>query len=851
MRNYLKLIMAVVMTLSVNVAWGTKIQQQSIVSPSDCTSRGESNSACLPLDTQIYVTASGINNTLNSAIATGQIGGSSSGGLNLISNPDFEQGVTTNWSVTAGTLAAVTSGANLLLGATTASFLASASGQYLNSTAQAVPVALQGGQCLASIYYKYAGSTGDYTFQVDNGSGTIIQSLSIPASSSATQLFLPLFSCGTGNVRIQILSNVASPSTIYVDHVYVGQVNYGTHQGVSQSSPSFFPNISVPYNQLTQTSNSTAKIETGYNNLLVNPNFENSTPAAGWTIGGASAAAASTYHEGKQAVALTVSLAGSFTQDVTPTQSLSGTNMEAGAWVNTTMTTVTVCARVGGVTLTGSFCNTVPSTGVWTYVSANFVGPASGSVGVAVVWTGTSGTINVDESYVGEARNLNLVSQAQFMGSIVVSGCSASWSTTSTTYAAFSPASGCTYTTSGSAIAPSTNVPGIKFASLAPGNYLLQYEGALGHSGNNYVYYQFSDGTNTSQEQSNMGDNATTSITWNGFTHNISYNTAQTNVTLQIYAKVNSGSGSITGTNANPGVIKVYYFPTQSQAAISAAINTKWNNAGAVTIGATTTAPTKGTVSQDNFWWRRNGTNMDFRYEYVQTAAGANGSGDYLFTIPTATGCTIDTTALTANSSAINYNLTGAIGSGSILGLTSAGSPSTAIVYNSTQFRLTEGPNTAATSSFIYVGSGSSNGLGAAQQSYAISGSVPCAGWGAVTAPILVGSVTSNSAGALHTEYVSVTSSCTSSPCTIASESSSWLTNITRNSTGNYNLVIPAGQFSAAPICICNTLTESINAITCDFSSTSTSTSVSFATFLTATGAVTDANFNLICMGAR
>jgi hypothetical protein len=81
----------------------------------------------------------------------------------------------------------------------------------------------------------------------------------------------------------------------------------------------------------------------------------------------------------------------------------------------------------------------------------------------------------------------------------------------------------------------------------------------------------------------------------------------------------------------------------------------------ALTIGAVTTAPTKGTIVRDVANWRRVGSNMEILYTYRQSAIGANGSGNYLFSIPA--GYTIDTT-ITGTTAAPNYNAEASVGSG-------------------------------------------------------------------------------------------------------------------------------------------------------------------------------------------
>ncbi len=75
---------------------------------------------------------------------------------------------------------------------------------------------------------------------------------------------------------------------------------------------------------------------------------------------------------------------------------------------------------------------------------------------------------------------------------------------------------------------------------------------------------------------------------------------------------------------------------------------TPWINAGAVTIGATTTPPTKASgIAVDRLLYRRDGADLIGRVEYRQTNTTdtAAGSGDYLYTI-TPTGMLIDTSSM-------------------------------------------------------------------------------------------------------------------------------------------------------------------------------------------------------------
>jgi len=70
-----------------------------------------------------------------------------------------------------------------------------------------------------------------------------------------------------------------------------------------------------------------------------------------------------------------------------------------------------------------------------------------------------------------------------------------------------------------------------------------------------------------------------------------------------------------------------------------------WTSAGAITLTATTTNPTKGTVTTDNISYRQLGTKQwEVVMTYIQSSGsgGANGSGDYLVTLPN--GLSFDTT---------------------------------------------------------------------------------------------------------------------------------------------------------------------------------------------------------------
>jgi hypothetical protein len=101
-----------------------------------------------------------------------------------------------------------------------------------------------------------------------------------------------------------------------------------------------------------------------------------------------------------------------------------------------------------------------------------------------------------------------------------------------------------------------------------------------------------------------------------------------------------------TTTNANALLMNLDSVVLGPQVIPNAAAVGGWTSY-TLTIGATTTAPTKGTNTTDLAQWMRVGQRMDWSYDYVQTAAGVAGSGTYLFPLPS--GYSIDLTRFPAN----------------------------------------------------------------------------------------------------------------------------------------------------------------------------------------------------------
>jgi hypothetical protein len=94
----------------------------------------------------------------------------------------------------------------------------------------------------------------------------------------------------------------------------------------------------------------------------------------------------------------------------------------------------------------------------------------------------------------------------------------------------------------------------------------------------------------------------------------------------------------------------------------------------------------------------------------------------------------------------------------------------------------------------------------------------------------------------------SVNSTCSSSPCTIT-QAGTWLTNITRTSTGIYVANFAAGTFTVQPTCILNGSAQSNNLVYCILDGSSGTSNATFFCAAGGSATPTDTAFALHCIG--
>ena len=163
------------------------------------------------------------------------------------------------------------------------------------------------------------------------------------------------------------------------------------------------------------------------------------------------------------------------------------------------------------------------------------------------------------------------------------------------------------------------------------------YSGGSDSTDSDVVLYAYDITNSLLTEPSGKKLNVSSSIS---FPQKATFQTSTTGTQYRII-------GHVATTSASAYTLKLDNLRLIRQVTSVGAALTDWKTYSA-TIGASTTPPTKGTNTRDRAQWRRVGDSMEISWEYVQTGAGSDGSGDYLFPLPS--GYTVDTDKLSADS---------------------------------------------------------------------------------------------------------------------------------------------------------------------------------------------------------
>jgi hypothetical protein len=596
-------------------------------------------------------------------------------------------------------------------------------------------------------------------------------------------------------------------------------------------------------------------------NILINPGFENGS--AKWSASGGSFTITTTFANvgsGERAASWDSNAANqTFTSTAVPIPAGDyGANYEVSANLKCGSGTCThLIQAFDGTNVIAS--QTITSSTTYTRTTLNFVAPTSGNISARIRSVAADEPVlYIDDVYLGRARNVGTVAQAEMVGTVSFSGCSTYWSTTSGSWTNYSPISGCTYSTTGSVLPPTTNIPGFRLVNQRPGKYVFRYIGAYGQI-NGFTTgcsFRFSDGSNNSQVNTVNISNASIFIPI--ISGHIIYESPVQNNTIQIQSIRTYGPGECAVTSGT--VIEVYRYPLQSEIAVrpetqqnffTGALN---RSDGWISGGATSPA------NYADFSAGSGVTLETFVNENFGTVTPADGG------LPG-----IKFTPKEANS-VYHACFTYGVIAGSTSGLTSGVAITDGnnnILSATDTFTLTNTWHSSRTQCFLfktqntnpynlklrYVSNGSNAILIASGgiAKYAITVTIAKLSQ-SLPAPNLVGSVTSLSAGSLRIESVSAGGStfgsiCTSNPCTLYNPSSNWVSSITRSGEGNYNINILNGVFSSTPQCSFTLKREGVIMYSKTFG-TNSNTVYNFTTYGT-DGLGKDSFFDVICIGPR
>jgi hypothetical protein len=216
------------------------------------------------------------------------------------------------------------------------------------------------------------------------------------------------------------------------------------------------------------------------------------------------------------------------------------------------------------------------STTIFQRTTVNFVFPTSGSIELAITSAANEPNTYIDHCYfdLADGFNLSQVSQAEYVGSITyAAAASCDWRATATTYSDFTTANsgGCgTPTVDGRVSAPATKLPHAVISNYGPGEYYFVATGQFSRSNvDRYTFWRFSDGTNTSQEQSIYASGATF-IAGGNIVGRIRNTAGSTTGTIKIQARVDSATGSPLAFIDNvttPTTIMIYRYPLSTEQA--------------------------------------------------------------------------------------------------------------------------------------------------------------------------------------------------------------------------------------------------------------------------------------------
>ena len=561
-----------------------------------------------------------------------------------------------------------------------------------------------------------------------------------------------------------------------------------TTKGQSDASKSTTFDFQAPLSQFTKTSGTAALIETRNFNLLANPGFEATTFSTGWTASGGSFTQGSSTNIGTGLKsAIFVPSAGSQTVTstaVTIPYGMMGNNGEVSCSFKTSGTDYSLQAYDGSNVLN---TQTIIATTNFSKQSINFIIPTSGSISLRIISGSASSSLNIDDCYLGLATNTSSTSQV-------------------TSWTAYTP------TVQGFGTLTNVSV----FYRIVGGNIEIQgkFQAGTVTASEGRIYlptgYTSADTTRIATIQA-VGH-------WWQANPTVAPGAIliEPSVTYVTLGSGSSGNNSFTklngsGVSASNELVGFFASVPLSGQGIGTTISlnygpASWSGYHSTDCAWTTSSSSFADPGADASCTFTERTNRNFG---TVTSAGSKLPG-IVFTPPSTGRYYICALAQASNDTSSNYSAYSMTDGTTEIAQGSSRYPnivSTPIcgIYNAA--------SVASTTIKLQLKSiAGGNAIIDGSRSNAIEWSIYSLDQ-AFPAPVLVGSITSQSTGALRFEFLQfgggasgglATSACTSTPCTIANQSGSWISSVARGSAGSYTATIAAGIFSSVPYCVGN-----------------------------------------------
>jgi hypothetical protein len=539
-------------------------------------------------------------------------------------------------------------------------------------------------------------------------------------------------------------------------------------------------------------------------NLLTNPGLESGLKS--WTnSAGVFSLESSVVFKGKRAGKVVLSSqALNLHQDSTQyaAQLADGVQGLVYVRVKTSLSGVRVCSKQAGVASTSN-CVSVLSNNKWgLYKVPSILGGTSNGISINSNGTSVTGTVYVDDAFVGAVDLQADVDASKLAGE---SYFAFGGSYTTTSFASASGSRSPTIVLQNEGSWQTASLAGYQQTvnSLPPGCY--SYTWTFGANGSNIGATQrFAAAVNGvtqtgTETYFTQGSSMGSGVSVKG-SHCIT--TAQ-NITYEL-----RGASTVGSVGINQGVINFNLLKFSSDSNYSSTnADTDWTPF-TMSIQATTTAPTKGSGGYENARWRRKGSMMEIRYQYYSTVAGSAGSGTYLFTLPNIAQCggqcEVDSTKLIpaklfTGETPIGYGITSsASGSASARVTPVLVGAALSATWASKAFALTYARSGLEDQSPI----GSSYyALSTAQMTYDIFVQVPIKNW--TDSNLIIGQFSGLEKCTNTLECTDTFSAKVSAAGVVSEENVDWVSgNATIIGTSVYNITFKTGVFSVAPNCV-------------------------------------------------